>query len=501
MEIRCYCDNLWEIVGFTEEDAEDFIFKYFRNMEHLAERLLEEIRSRSDLRQRTSNPLNTALWCIRCEDFKEAFPESRIQLYIEIVKCVLRRYEEKKGFSSNNEDLIEVCEEELRSLGRIALQFLLKGELYIEDSKTNANDLNAVKKFGLNGLRASFKKVRRIIKLAFCLIEECGKCNKSLQSQVLHEFGAHLKLEFCTLEMIPRLDFFLEGPSCNTFLTGLDLIPLTNTEIGASGAAYLSQALSVNTTLTHLNLDNNKIYDSGAADLSQALSVNTTLTYLNLTNTEIGASGAAYLSQALSVNSSLTDLNLWLNNIGASGADSLSHALSVNSSLTNLNLGGNKIEDSGAASLSRALSVNAKLTHVDLGFNWIGASGAASLSLVFSVKSSLTYLNLTNNKIGPSGAASLSAALSVNQSLTNLNLGGNKIDDSGAAFLSHALSVNQSLTNLNLCGNKIGDSGAASLSQALSVNTKLTDLNLDWNQIGDSGTVSLSLRPFQFVLY
>ena len=208
MEIRCYCDNLWEIVGFTQEDAEDFIFKYFRNMEHLAERLLEEIRSRSDLRQLTSNPLNTALWCILCEDFKEAFPESRTQLYIEIVKCVLRRYEEKKGFSSNIEDLIEVCEEDLRSLGRIALQFLLKGELYIEDSKTNANDLNAVKKFGLNGLRASFRKVRRIIKLAFCLIEECGKCNKSLQSQVLHEFGALLKLEFCTLEMIPRLDFF-----------------------------------------------------------------------------------------------------------------------------------------------------------------------------------------------------------------------------------------------------------------------------------------------------
>ena len=108
MKLRRYCDNLWEIVGFTEGDAKDFIFKYFRNMEHLAERIFEEIRSRSDLRQLTSNPLNTTLLCILCEDFKEAFPESRTQLYIEILKCVLRRYEEKKGFSSNNEDLIEV---------------------------------------------------------------------------------------------------------------------------------------------------------------------------------------------------------------------------------------------------------------------------------------------------------------------------------------------------------------------------------------------------------
>ena len=40
MKMRPYCDNLWEIVGFAEEDAERFIYKYFRNMEHLAERLL-----------------------------------------------------------------------------------------------------------------------------------------------------------------------------------------------------------------------------------------------------------------------------------------------------------------------------------------------------------------------------------------------------------------------------------------------------------------------------
>ena len=148
MKMRRYCDNLWEIVGFTEEDAEHFIYKYFRNMEYLANRLLKEIRSRLELRQLISNPLNTVLLCILCEDSEEAFPESRTQLYIEIVKCVLRRYEEKKGFSSDNEDLIEVYEEELRSLGCIALQSLLKGELYIEESKVNGSNFNALKKFG-----------------------------------------------------------------------------------------------------------------------------------------------------------------------------------------------------------------------------------------------------------------------------------------------------------------------------------------------------------------
>lgn len=301
MKMRRYCDNLWEIVGFTQEDAKHFIYKYFRNMEHLAERLFKEIRSRSDLRQLMSNPLNTALLCILCEDFKEAFPKSKTQLYIEIVKCVLRRYEEKEGSSRNNEDLIEVYEEKLRSLGHIALQSLLKGELYIEESKVNANNINAVKKFGflsvqsgsrkrdpcfrysflhksfqeffagfhlalkivreedeaeikildkrflgelhqvflyicgvvamqseetarrllrkltthVNMLSAASQEVRRNIELAFCLVDECGKCEKSLQSQLLHDFGAHLQLK--ALRMIPQSFFFLESLKSNTF--------------------------------------------------------------------------------------------------------------------------------------------------------------------------------------------------------------------------------------------------------------------------------------------
>ena len=148
MKIRPYCDNLWEIVGFTKGDAKEFIYKYFRNRKDLANRLLEEIGSSSDLSEVISNPLNTALLCILCEYYGDAFPESKTQLYIEIVKCVLRRYEEKEVFSSNDEDIIKVYEEELRSLGRIALQSLLKGELYIEESKVNANNFKSVKKFG-----------------------------------------------------------------------------------------------------------------------------------------------------------------------------------------------------------------------------------------------------------------------------------------------------------------------------------------------------------------
>ena len=111
-KVRPYCDTLWEIVGFTEEDAESFIRKYFKGKEHLAEKLIERlISSRYDddddddddgggggtidplktLGDLTKNPLNTALLCCLFDDFEGVLPTSRTQLYVEIVLFVLRR--------------------------------------------------------------------------------------------------------------------------------------------------------------------------------------------------------------------------------------------------------------------------------------------------------------------------------------------------------------------------------------------------------------------------
>ena len=53
----------------------------------------------------------------------------------------------------------------------------------------------------------------------------------------------------------------------------------------------LSQALSVNTTLTDLYLDCNQIGESGVVSLSQALSVNTSLAHLILNEQNIDLAG------------------------------------------------------------------------------------------------------------------------------------------------------------------------------------------------------------------
>ena len=95
IEVRECCDTLLEFEGFTENDAEDFTWRYFKTEEHLAKKLLDKLRSDASLKELTANPLNTALLCLLCEDFQGDLPKGRTLLFLEIVACVLRRYMQK----------------------------------------------------------------------------------------------------------------------------------------------------------------------------------------------------------------------------------------------------------------------------------------------------------------------------------------------------------------------------------------------------------------------
>ena len=54
-EVRRCCDTPWEIIGFAKNHTESFTRKYFGKKKDLAERLLTEIRSRSDLQTDTQS--------------------------------------------------------------------------------------------------------------------------------------------------------------------------------------------------------------------------------------------------------------------------------------------------------------------------------------------------------------------------------------------------------------------------------------------------------------
>ena len=485
---RRYCDTLWEIVGFTREDAVRFIHKYFKNVnkEYLTRKLIETVwpgpwsiepGQPKDLRDLTKNPLNTSLLCVIWEDLKGVFPTSRTELYIEIVLFVLGRYEAKKGLSSENEDLLSVYSKDLLYLGRMALESLQNGELYFEEHKSGGRCI-VLSKIGFLSLQPAASKRKVRARYAFP--------HKSFQEFFSGFFLAckHIESEISCESVVTDKRYERKLYQVFAFLLGI---------LGSKSkktAESLVKSVAAKINFTSLTLDKDAAKDvskrilfalsslSEHASLLQTLGEHLNFTQLNLRESLIDNSGAASLSQALAVNSSLTSLNLSTTLIEVSGAVSLSQALAVNSSLTNVDLSNNLIGDSGAASLSQALAVNSSLTDLDLSGNSIGDSGTASLSQAFAVNSSLTNLDLSRNLIGTSGAASLSQALAVNSSITKLDLTGNSIGDSGATSLSHALAVNSSLTNLDLSRNLIGTSGAASLSQALAVNCTLTKLDL-----------------------
>ncbi|XP_022783849.1 protein NLRC5-like [Stylophora pistillata] len=168
MKVRRYCDTLLEIVGYTLEDANTYIEKYFSNHDHpsLAKKLIKNLRKNPQLRELTANPLNTALLCLICEDSLGKLPFNKTMLYNELVSCVLMRYAQKKGISLDRKDPIEVFTEQLNQLGELALEALLRDQLYFTTDKLQGQSTEFLD-FGLLSREASASKIRPKLSYAF----------------------------------------------------------------------------------------------------------------------------------------------------------------------------------------------------------------------------------------------------------------------------------------------------------------------------------------------
>ena len=397
-KIRPYTDTLLEIVGFTKNDAECFITKYFQQSdnEHLAQALIEKLWS-ENLNELTRNPLNTLLLCVVFEDLDGALPNSRTKLYVEMVLFVLRRYENKNGLSISDNDLVSVYKEELMILGKMAQDSLHKGELYFEDNKGDLKE-SLLRKFGFVSIQAggskrapcpryvffhkSFQEFFSAFFLSFSIIDGTMDCKsvadevydgelrevftfmggivamrseatavsivKSIVSVVnasRHMFPGyqeHLILALCFIDECKHFSETLYTELAHLFGKSLHLVRMDCQRnfryLSKRSLSTLFLALRVNTSLTTLDLFANCIGDEGANSLSDALRVNASLTSLKLDFNSIGDEGANSLSEALGVNTSLSSLRLSHNRIGFNGVNSLSQALSVNTSLTSLKL-------------------------------------------------------------------------------------------------------------------------------------------------------------------
>ena len=547
VKVRQLCDTLFEVKGFTEAQAREFIAKYFKEKSELAEKLSARISRDENLREMCANPLNTALLCVMCEEFDGTLPEKRTTLFLNMIECVLRRYRKKTELPDTKEDLTNLYKPQLKSLGLIALNGLIQGKLDFGENELgeHASDIAA---FGFLSVYPGGSKLRPSLRYAFlhksfqecfaafyicCEIQDKRITPEELVSNDKYFINLKQMLLFScgilaeqtdqeaaalVLSLVnrvtnsvrvedPIVKFLLEAiKECKrkeddlhlqlAMLFGCNLdefyIDFFFEFLGEGLTAILSEVIKVNETVTCLNLPGNGICDAGATSIAEAIKVNKTLTDLNLFGNGISDAGVSSIAEAIKVNKTLTDLNLSDNGVSDAGATSIAEAIEVNKTLTHLRLSDNGISDAGVTSIVEAIKVNKTLTSLDLSGNGISDAGATSIAEAIKVNKTLSDLDLSENGISDAGATSIVEAIKVNETLTNLDLSCTGICDAGATSIAEAIKVNKTLTNLKLSRTCISDAGATCIAEAIRVNKTLTDLVLSKTGISDAGSTSVA---------
>jgi len=139
--------------------------------------------------------------------------------------------------------------------------------------------------------------------------------------------------------------------------------------------------------------------------------------------------GATVISQALvSINCSLTYLNLNENPIQSAGLKSIFHSVLQNACLKTLSISRIGLDYVGVEIITQFIQNNQKtLTTLLMNGNYIGNKGVERISEALKVNTTLTELGLSSNKITEEGGIYIKEAVRLNKTLNTLWLIGNKL--------------------------------------------------------------------------
>ena len=515
MEIRRYCDTLLDIVGYTSEDADSYITKYFRNHEDpsLGNALIEKLKYDGQLRELTANPLNTALLCLVCEETKGAFPSNKTKLYGDLVSCALRR-----DFAKKNKnvplDPIETCADQLNHLGKMALEALKDDRMHFSEEEMECHSINFLKCF--LSREASVSKIRPTACYAFT--------HKTFQ-----EFFAafYLKHEMFACEKPRRNALLAQLSPVDKYWQVWEFLFTMVVSKSHDDAIYLLSRLCA--CLYHKKPE--KLIDAESnATLNAHICKDTCYDWVadieRLTKEEklvqsLLTKALDLIAQCESDKNELKDyqkkmiLTLArcfpvrkLETLGLRGIDS--EYLKANLSLTHLSLF-IPLDEVGLRTIKTVLQPDHKLVH--LSFNVCNRDESSlvidprslcnirheiqlprveALAEILQANRTLTHLNLTWEYITYPSALVLARAFQYNRTLTHLCLDSLLIHNAGAEALAEALRSNCPLTHLSLPSNLIADLGAEAFATVLLLDCRLVYLDLSDNCISDGGVIALA---------
>jgi len=197
---------------------------------------------------------------------------------------------------------------------------------------------------------------------------------------------------------------------------------MRSNNFGEKSALQFARLISLNKTLTYLDLSSNRMGDSAMIPFFKALrNSHIQILYLNDISLNGDDESTQQLAEAIKDNKNLKQLSLFANSLDINGANLMASALKYNFTIQSLDLYGNHIQDSGAEEMAKMLKVNRGLTHLSLQSNAIKQLGIFHIAEALQGNSSLTSLNLAANSIGK-GSTSLCKMLTVNSTLMKLDL-------------------------------------------------------------------------------
>ncbi|KDO34353.1 hypothetical protein SPRG_01489 [Saprolegnia parasitica CBS 223.65] len=192
-----------------------------------------------------------------------------------------------------------------------------------------------------------------------------------------------------------KLNTVLDDTSLN-----LQVLDLSNNQLGDQSVTALVKALLKRCTLTSLVLSHNKVFHS-AKLLGDLLRVKTALTHLDLSWNQIRGDPACHLATAMAENDTLLDLVLSDNSLGNSGgADiQLATSLLLNTTLANLNVSNNHIKGRAVFVFVDMCKSNATIAHLNASSNPIGTAAVEAILHAMATASMKCVWDLSNCNI------------------------------------------------------------------------------------------------------